>query len=108
MQKSATTLSFTASPTGEGKWYATREYHSLNCLVEEITLKQNPDENFIESPFGLLNATQKDMKITYNHNTIVWWEMTLNTSGSVAIFSGRAYLELTQTDEDNDIIRRIW
>ena len=58
MQSSATTLSFTASPTGEGKWYATREYHALNCLVEEITLKQNPDEHLIESPFGLLNATQ--------------------------------------------------
>ena len=41
MQESATTLSFTASPTGEGKWYATGKYHTLNCLVEEITLKQH-------------------------------------------------------------------
>jgi hypothetical protein len=107
MQQSATTLSFTASPTGEGKWYATREYHALNCLVEEITLKQNPDEHLIESPFGLLNATQKDKQITYNHNTIVWGDMTTNTSGSVTIFSGRAYLELTQTDENNDISRLV-
>ena len=107
MQNSATTLSFTASPTGEGKWYATREYHALNCLVEEITLKQNPDEHLIESPFGLLNATQQDKQITYNHNTIVWGEMTTNTSNSIPIFSGRAYLELTQTDVNNNISRLV-
>ena len=61
----------------------------------------------IESPFGLLNATQKDKQITYNHNTIVWGEMTSNTSRSVTIFSGRAYLELTQTDVDNEISRLV-
>jgi hypothetical protein len=107
MQSSATTLSFTASPTGEGKWYATREYHALNCLIEEITLKQNPDEHLIESPFGLLNATQQDKQITYNHNTIVWGEITSNTSSSIPIFSGRAYLEFTQTDENNNISRLV-
>jgi hypothetical protein len=107
MQSSTTTLSFTASPTGEGKWYATREYHALNCLVEEITLKQNPDEHLIESPFGLLNATQQDKQITYNHNTIVWGEMTSNTSSSILIFGGRAYLELTQTDINNNISRLV-
>ncbi len=107
MQSSATTLSFTASPTGEGKWYATREYHALNCLVEEITLKQNPDEHLIESPFGLLNATQQDKQITYNHNTIVWGEITSNTSSSIPIFSGHAYLELTQTDVNNNISRLV-
>ncbi len=50
MQAGATTLSFTASPVGEGKWYATREYHALNCLVEEITLRQDTTEGPIESP----------------------------------------------------------
>ena len=107
MQNSATTLSFTASPTGEGKWYANREHHALNCLVEEITLKQNPDEHLIESPFRLLNATQQDKRITYNHNTIVWGEITSNTSSSIPIFSGRAYLELTQTDVNNNISRLV-
>jgi hypothetical protein len=107
MQSSTTTLSFTASPTGEGKWYATREYHALNCLVEEITLKKNPDEHLIESPFGLLNATQQDKQITYNHNTIVWGEITSNTSSSIPIFSGQAYLELTQTNENNNISRLV-
>ena len=67
MQASENTISFTASPTGEGKWYVTREYHVLNCLVEKITLKQNPEEHLIKSPFGLLNATQQDKQITYNH-----------------------------------------
>ena len=33
--------------------------------------------------------------------------MTTNTSGSVTIFSGRAYLELTQTEENNDISRLV-
>jgi hypothetical protein len=33
--------------------------------------------------------------------------MTSNTSGSVTIFGGRAYLELTQTDEDNAISRLV-
>jgi hypothetical protein len=107
MQNSAITLSFTASPTGEGKWYATREYHALNCLVEEITLKQNPDEHLIENPFGLLNATQQDKQITYNHNTIVWGDITSNTSSSIPIFGGRAYLELTQTDVNNNISRLV-
>jgi len=45
MQRTDKTLSFTTSPTEESKWSATREYHALNCLVEEITLKQNPTEH---------------------------------------------------------------
>ncbi len=76
-------------------------------VVEEITLKQNPDEHQIECPFGLLNATQQDKQITYNRNTIVWGEITSNTSSSIPIFSGRAYLELTQTDVNNNISRLV-
>ena len=54
MQESATTMSFIDLPTGEGKWYATREYHTLNYLVKGITLlKQDPAERQIESLFGL-------------------------------------------------------
>jgi hypothetical protein len=107
MQASATTLSFTASPTGEGKGYATREYHVLNCLVEKITLKQNPSEHLIESPFGLLNATQQDKQITYNYNTIVWGKITSNFSSSITLFHGQGYLELTQTDVNNNISRLV-
>ena len=107
MQASETTISFTTSPTGEGKWYATREYHVLNCLLEKITLKQNPEEHLIESPFGILNATQQDKQITYNHNTIVWGKITSNFSSTVTLFNGQGYLELTQTDVNNNISRLV-
>ena len=107
MQASETTISFTTSPTGEGKWYATREYHVLNCLLEKITLKQNPEEHLIESPFGIVNATQEDKQITYNHNTIVWGQITSNFSSTVTLFKGQGYLELTQTDVNNNISRLV-
>jgi regulator of replication initiation timing len=107
MQASETTISFTTSPTGEGKWYATREYHVLNCLLEKITLKQNPEEHLIESPFGIVNATQEDKQITYNHNTIVWGRITSNFSSTVTLFKGQGYLELTQTDVNNNISRLV-
>ena len=107
MQASENTLSFTESPTGEGKWYATREYHVLNCLAEKITLKQNPEEHLIESPFGILNATQQDKQITYNHNTIVWGKITSNFSSTIPLFDGQGYLELTQTDVNNNISRLV-
>ncbi|KAI9554962.1 hypothetical protein GHT06_020246 [Daphnia sinensis] len=99
MQASPTSLSFTATPTGEGAWYATREYHVLNCLAEEITLRQETPESQIESPFGYLNATQQDGQVTQNHNTIVWGERSSNISHSQTIFKGVGFLELTQTSE---------
>lgn len=36
MQSSPTTISFTATPTGEGAWYATREYHGRNNFKTRI------------------------------------------------------------------------
>ena len=100
MQESATTMSFIASPTGEGKWYATREYHALNCLVEEITLRHDPVKHQIESPFGLLNVTQQDGQVIYNHNTIVWGNITSKTSSVTTLFHGQAYLEVAHPDID--------
>ncbi|KAI9560556.1 hypothetical protein GHT06_011499 [Daphnia sinensis] len=99
MQASPTSLSFTATLTGEGAWYATREYHVLNCLAQEITLRQETPESQIESPFGYLNATQQDGQVTQNHNTIVWGERSSNISHSQTIFKGVGFLELTQTSE---------
>ena len=107
MQSGATTLSFTASPVGEGKWYATREYHALNCLAEEITLRQETTEGPIESPFGMLNATQADHQIIYNHNTIVWGDISTTDTGTTSLFHGQAYIELTQTDEHNNRSRLV-
>lgn len=62
MQSSPTTISFTATPTGEGARYATREYHVLNYLAEEIPLRQESPNSLIESPFGFFNPSkQMDM-----------------------------------------------
>ncbi|KAK4017345.1 hypothetical protein OUZ56_032292 [Daphnia magna] len=55
-----TKLSFTSTPTEEGKWYAIKEYHALNYLAEEITLKQETSERLVESPFGFQNTTQQE------------------------------------------------
>jgi hypothetical protein len=107
MQSGATSLSFTSSPVGEGKWYATREYHVLNCLAEEITLRQNTQEGPIESPFGMLNATHADQHFTHNHNTIVWGELKHTDTGTTTLLHGTAYVEFTQTSEKNNISRVI-
>jgi hypothetical protein len=100
MQESATTMSFIASLTGEGKWYATREYHALNCLMEGITLRQDPVKHQIESPFGLLSVTQQDGQVIYNHNTIVWGNITSKTSSVTTLFHGQVYLEVAHPDID--------
>ncbi|XP_045035875.1 LOW QUALITY PROTEIN: uncharacterized protein LOC123476928 [Daphnia magna] len=97
MQAGTTTLSFTSTPTGEGKWYAIKEYHALNCLAEEITLKQETPESFVESPFGFLNTTQQEGEYTQNHNTIVWGDRSTNSSNSQIIFKGEGYIELTNS-----------
>jgi len=107
MQSGATSLSFTSSPVGEGKWYATREYHVLNCLAEEITLRQDTEEGPIESPFGMLNATHSDRQFNHNHNTIAWGEIKSPDAGATPLLHGMAYVELTQTDEKNNISRLI-
>ncbi|KZS06531.1 Uncharacterized protein APZ42_029985 [Daphnia magna] len=98
MQSSPTTISFTATPTGEGAWYATREYHVLNCLVEETTLGQESPNSLIESPFGFLNATQQHGQIVQNHNSIVWGDRLTNVSSSQTILKGEGFLELTNTN----------
>jgi len=107
MQSGATSLSFTSSPVGEGKWYATKEYHVLNCLAEEITLRQHTEEGPIESPFGMLNATHSDRQLTHNHNTIVWGEIKTTDAGNTPLLHGMAYVELTQTDEKNNLSRLV-
>jgi hypothetical protein len=107
MQSGATTLSFTASPVGDGKWYTTRKFHALNCLAEEITLRQDTTEGPIESQLGMLNATQADRQITYNHNTIVWGDLTTTDSGTTYLLHGQAYLELTHSGEHTNRSRLV-
>ncbi|KZR97246.1 Uncharacterized protein APZ42_007987, partial [Daphnia magna] len=55
-------------------WYAIKEYQTLNCIAEQITLRQEIPDSPIESPFGLLNTTQQEGQFIQYQNTIVWGE----------------------------------
>ncbi|KAI9550707.1 hypothetical protein GHT06_006210 [Daphnia sinensis] len=89
MQTGPTSISFTATPTGEGKWYTIKEYHTLNCIAEKITLRQERPDQPIESPFGLLNTTQQEGQYFINQNVIVWGERTTNHSYSQTLLKGK-------------------
>ncbi|KAK4028023.1 hypothetical protein OUZ56_017186 [Daphnia magna] len=89
MQTGPKGLSFTATPTGEVKWYAIKEYQTLNCIAEQITLRQKKPDSPIESPFGLLNTTQQEGQFIQNQNTIVWRERTTNSSYTQTLLKGK-------------------
>ncbi|KAI9551204.1 hypothetical protein GHT06_003603 [Daphnia sinensis] len=105
MQTGPTSISFTATPTGEGKWYAIKEYHTLNCIAEQITLRQERPDQPIESPFGLLNTTQQEGQYFINQNVIVWGERTTNHSYSQTLLKGKGYLEIPRAPEINNSSR---
>ncbi|KAK4015065.1 hypothetical protein OUZ56_030055 [Daphnia magna] len=105
MQTGPTGLSFTATPTGEGKWYAIKEYQTLNCVAEQITLRQEKPDSPIESPFGLLNTTQQEGQFIQNQNTIVWGERTTNSSYTQTLLKGKGYLELPREPESDNSSR---
>ncbi|KAK4007198.1 hypothetical protein OUZ56_012358 [Daphnia magna] len=105
MQTGLTGLSFTATPTGEGKWYAIKEYQTLNCIAEQITLRQEKPDSPIESPFGLLNTTQQEGKLLQNQNTIVWGERTTNSSYTQTLLKGKGYLEIPREPESDNSSR---
>ncbi|KAI9565109.1 hypothetical protein GHT06_008877 [Daphnia sinensis] len=105
VQTGPTSISFTATPTGEGKWYAIKEYHTLNCVAEQITLRQERPDQPIESPFGLLNTTQQEGQYFINQNVIVWGERTTNHSYSQTLLKGKGYLEIPRTPEINNSSR---
>ncbi|KAK4037681.1 hypothetical protein OUZ56_029712 [Daphnia magna] len=98
-------LSFTATPTGDGKWYAIKEYHTLNCIAEEVTLRQEKPDQPIEIPFGLLHTTQQEGQFTLNQNIIVWGERTINNSYSQTLLKGNGYLEIPRSPENNNSSR---
>ncbi|KZR98291.1 Uncharacterized protein APZ42_006360, partial [Daphnia magna] len=105
MQTGPTGLSFTATPTGEGKWYAIKEYQTLNCIAEKITLRQERPDSPIESPFGLLNTTQQEGQFIQNQNTIVWGERTTNSSYTQTLLKGKGYLEIPREPESDNSSR---
>ncbi|KAK4037730.1 hypothetical protein OUZ56_029759 [Daphnia magna] len=102
MQTGPTGLSFTATPTGEAKWYAIKEYQTLNCIAEQITLRQEKPDSPIESPFGLLNTTQQEGQFIQNQNTIVWGERTTNSSFTQTLLKGKGYLEIPREPESDN------
>ncbi|KAK4045309.1 hypothetical protein OUZ56_032847 [Daphnia magna] len=85
-------LSFIATPTEEGKWYAIKEYQTLNCIAEQITLRQEKPDSPIESPFGLLNTTQQEGQFIQNQNTIT-------------LLKGKGYLEIPREPESDNSSR---
>ncbi|KZS19919.1 Uncharacterized protein APZ42_013526 [Daphnia magna] len=105
MQTGPTGLSFIATPTGEGKWYAIKEYQTLNCIAEQITLRQEKPDHPIESPFGLLNNTQQEGQLIQNQNTIVWGERTTNSSYTQTLLKGIGYLGIPRTPESDNTSR---
>ncbi|KAK4045615.1 hypothetical protein OUZ56_033302 [Daphnia magna] len=105
MQTGPTGLSFTATPTGEGKWYAIKEYQTLNCIAEQITLRQEKPDSPIESPFGLLNTTQQEGQFIQNQNTIVWGKRTTNSSYTQTLLKGKGYLEIPREPESDNSSR---
>ncbi|KZS02335.1 Uncharacterized protein APZ42_000668, partial [Daphnia magna] len=105
MQTGPTGLSFTATPTGEGKRYAIKEYQTLNCIAEQITLRQEKPDSPIESPFGLLNTTQQERQFIQNQNTIVWGERTTNSLYTQTLLKGKGYLEIPREPESDNSSR---
>ncbi|KAK4006511.1 hypothetical protein OUZ56_011665 [Daphnia magna] len=105
MQTGPTGLSFTAPPRGEGKWYAIKEYQTLNCIAEQITLRQEKPASPIESPFGLSNTTQQERQLIQNQNTIVWGERTTNSSYTQTLQKGKGYVEIPREPESGNSSR---
>ena len=97
-----TTYSFQQEPVGEGKWYSTREYQVLNCLAQQVTLKQETQNGPIISPFGYHNISILEGKIINNHNTIVWRSSEIvngngekRNCGTKVILEGKGQISVT-------------
>ena len=66
------TISYTASPTGEGRWMQSIIHSLKNCIVQEITLRKDCVSCAISSPFGTIaNQTEPPLAF-HNDATIVW------------------------------------
>ena len=59
-------------PTGDGAWYATREYPILNCQVQKITFSQDKPGDPIFTPFGPIQINKNAQSFHLNHHTLVW------------------------------------
>lgn len=66
------TYSYIQKPNRHGKRIAIKEYSVVNCLAQDIELRQKNKEGPIISPFGAHNVTLATEKLFINHNTAVW------------------------------------
>ncbi|KAK4015052.1 hypothetical protein OUZ56_030042 [Daphnia magna] len=107
MKVGPTGLSFTATPTEEGKWYAIKEYQTLNCIAQQITLRQEKPDRPIESPFGLLNTTQQEGQFSQNQNTIVSLEIPRipESDNTIRLYGTSRQIEISFLNQlDKDIV----
>jgi len=65
-------LKYTQEPDGPAKWYDTRKYSTLNCLVTNITLSQEKDRGTIMSPLGEIDNLWYLGYEGFNHKMIIW------------------------------------
>ncbi|EFX61473.1 hypothetical protein DAPPUDRAFT_121776 [Daphnia pulex] len=66
------TYSYIQKPNGQGKWMSISEYSVVNCLAQDIELRQENKDGPILSPFGAHNVSLEAEKLFINHNTLVW------------------------------------
>jgi hypothetical protein len=58
------TYSYRQKPVGEGKWMSVKEYYEVNCLAQDIEIRQESTDGPLLSPFGshnLLSTATKPM-----------------------------------------------
>ncbi len=98
MIQSGSTFTFSHEPTGDGHWYSTTEYTTLNCLAETITLSQASPDDPIHSPFGYHNISISNEHFFFNFNTIVWQtpRPTNNTCETRTLLQGTGEFSLAE------------
>jgi hypothetical protein len=68
-----TYYSYFQKPNGQGKRMSITEYSVVNCLAQDIELRQEYKEGPILSPFGALNVSSLEAeKLFINPKTLVW------------------------------------
>ncbi len=49
-----------------------KEYSVVNCLAQDIEIRQESTDGPLLSPFESHNVSLKNKHLIVNHNTIVW------------------------------------
>ncbi|KAK4027701.1 hypothetical protein OUZ56_016749 [Daphnia magna] len=75
-----------------------KEYHTLNCIAEQVTLRQEKPDQPVESPF-------EEGQFTLNQNINVWGKRTTSNSYSQRLLKGNGYLEIHRSPENNNFGR---